>query len=106
MPDAEPREESPEKLEPETQQDPTKDADGQDNPPEATNPEPEPEMPMLKGPDIPWHVMEIIGGMPKGVKPLGFMQAQVNTIMVTDDGFYGHYDGTVQKLPVTLIDNS
>ena len=61
-------------------------------------------VPMLKGNDIPWHAVEIIQQMPKDVKPLGFMQAQVNTIIVTADGFFGHYDGSVQELPVTLID--
>jgi len=67
---------------------------------------PEAAMPKLQGAEIPWRVMEIIVAMPDDVKPIGFIRAQVNTIVITENGFYGHYDGNIQKLPMTLVDNS
>ena len=59
----------------------------------------------LKGPDIPWNVVEIMEAMPPKEQAIGFIKAQVNTIVVTRGGFYGHFDGKVQRLPMNLIDN-
>ena len=77
-------------------------------PTEETNsdptPKPESTMPKVQGSAIPWRVMEIIEAMPDEAKPIGFIHAQVNTIVITENGFYGHYDGQVQRLPMTLVD--
>ena len=60
----------------------------------------------LRGSDIPWQAMEILESLPDDEVVVGFIQAQTNCIVITKGGFYGHYDGSVQRLPMKLIDNS
>lgn len=75
---------------------------------EATSPDPQPAeaQEKIKKSDVPWQVVQTEEALPDGVQVIGFFQTGNLFVLVTGEGFYGEYDGTIQKLPVKLIDNS